>query len=184
MNIHNELNQWANEMLDFHLPRWNELPEIELYMDQLIILIERYLAPLNIEKDHMITPAMVNNYVKLKLLPPPIKKRYHRVHIAYLLAITLFKQVFSLSTIYDAITQHSFRLGEKHAYNLFCEKQELELRRTLSNLLNHQEIVKNEPIADEDIILTFATLALVNKVIVQKTMYLHNNKTTKDIQNT
>ena len=43
-----ELYQWGEDMLTFHLPRWHELPSIDLYMDQLISLIERYLAPLSI----------------------------------------------------------------------------------------------------------------------------------------
>ena len=64
-----ELYQWGEDMLTFHLPRWHELPSIDLYMDQLISLIERYLAPLSIPDEKIITPAMVNNYVKMKLIP-------------------------------------------------------------------------------------------------------------------
>ena len=67
----------------YHLPRWEELPDIELYMDQVITLIERYLAPLLEEADEennkIITSAMINNYVKLGIMPKPIKKRYERV---------------------------------------------------------------------------------------------------------
>lgn len=173
-SMHEELIRWGREMQKFHLPRWNELPEIELYMDQLVILIERYLASYNIENDKIITPAMVNNYVKLKLIPPPIKKRYNRIHLAYLLAITLFKQVFSLSMIHDAINQHAFRLGEKTAYNLFCEKQEAILVNTLSHLISGQSANQDDTVAAEDITITFATQAVVNKLIVQKSIYLQN----------
>ena len=57
-----------------HLPRWHELPDIELYMDQVITLIEKYLSPLiTLEKHTLLTSSMVNNYVKHGLIPAPVK---------------------------------------------------------------------------------------------------------------
>ena len=63
-----QLQQWMDEMQSYRLPRWEELPDIELYMDQVITLIERYLSPLVGQYDNkVITPAMINNYVKLNI---------------------------------------------------------------------------------------------------------------------
>ena len=57
------------------LPRWAELPDLELYMDQVLLLAERSLGP-DAPSDHKgLTASMVNNYVKLGLLPPPVKKK-------------------------------------------------------------------------------------------------------------
>lgn len=79
------------------LPSWNELPEIELYMDQVIVLMEKYLG--SSPDDKLITPSMINNYVKLNIIPPPEKKKYSKVHIAYLIIICSLKQVMPISDI-------------------------------------------------------------------------------------
>ena len=58
-------------MQQLTLPSWDALPEIELYMDQVVSIVERALAPLPDGEGKAVTPAMVNNYVKQKALPPP-----------------------------------------------------------------------------------------------------------------
>ena len=67
------------------LPKWEELPDIELYMDQVIALTNRYLG--NRTKEKMLTSSMVNNYVKMKVMRAPVKKKYTRVHLIYLIVI-------------------------------------------------------------------------------------------------
>ena len=44
--IEKSLQDWGQQLENVHLPRWHELPDIELYMDQVITLIEKYLSPL------------------------------------------------------------------------------------------------------------------------------------------
>ena len=61
-----------------HFPRWQELPEFELYMDQVIALAEKYLSVLTPDHKVPITPSMINNYVKSGALPPPKNKKYNR----------------------------------------------------------------------------------------------------------
>ena len=92
---------WREFMQSFHLPTWEELPDLELYMDQVVSLVVRYvnLQPHSAPKDSILTASAVNNYVRLKLLPPPVKKRYGRVHLAYLIAICCLKSSMSLSSI-------------------------------------------------------------------------------------
>ena len=100
----NALKEWAETIQSVRLPRWEELPELELYMDQVITLVDRYLSPLiQNEKQTVLSSAMVNNYVKHKLVPPPVKKRYNRNHLAYLIAITSLKQVFAIPDINELI---------------------------------------------------------------------------------
>lgn len=70
-----ELELWGQGLEKFQLPRWNLLPDIDLYMDQVLTMIEKYLSPLMIHEDQkIITAAMINNYVKLGLIPAPVKK--------------------------------------------------------------------------------------------------------------
>ena len=103
------LEQWAREAGQFHLPRWQELPELELYMDQVIVFLEGRLSGLFLEKRHLITPAMVNNYVKLELMPKPNKKKYNQRHLAYLVVITLLKELFPIAQIQTAIQMQTSR---------------------------------------------------------------------------
>lgn len=79
------------------IPIWNELPEIDLYMDQIIVLMEKYLG--SATNDKLITPSMINNYVKLGIIPPPEKKKYSKTHIAYLIIICSLKQVMPIADI-------------------------------------------------------------------------------------
>ena len=67
-------SKWGNQIETASLPRWDELPDIELYMDQVINLVSKYLSPiLSQQEQPMLTKSMVNNYVKLGLIPAPVK---------------------------------------------------------------------------------------------------------------
>ncbi|MCI6729490.1 MAG: DUF1836 domain-containing protein [Clostridiales bacterium] len=96
-----KLLYWKDFMQQFHLPTWEELPDLELYMDQVVALVSRYvnLQPHSGPPEPLLTPSAVNNYGRLKLIPPPVKKRYSRVHLAYLIVICCLKSSMSLSSI-------------------------------------------------------------------------------------
>lgn len=99
--VADRLCYWREFMQNFHLPTWEELPDLELYMDQVVSLVTRYvnLQPHSGSPDAILTPSAVNNYVRLKLIPAPLKKRYSRVHLAHLIVICSLKQSMSLSNI-------------------------------------------------------------------------------------
>lgn len=80
------------------LPKWDELPNLDLYMDQVIALVNRYLGFL-CDDEALITHSMINNYVKLKIIPMPVKKRYCKTHLACLIMIGALKQSMSIPTI-------------------------------------------------------------------------------------
>ena len=88
-NTSEDIQKWCQALESYHLPRWDELPDMELYMDQVVTLIEKHIRFLANNDDKLITSAMINNYVKLGLMPKPEKKRYERTHLAYLIVITL-----------------------------------------------------------------------------------------------
>ena len=72
-----------SDIKNLHIPRWSELPEIDLYMDQVVTLINSKLVPFiyNETKDgesQIITKTMINNYVKNNLVEPPVKKQYSK----------------------------------------------------------------------------------------------------------
>ena len=94
------LESWEAQLRTYDLPEWDNLPELELYMDQVVLLLSRYLAFFSQgEEEKIITPSIVNNYVRMKVMPAPAKKRYGRIHIAYLLMICTLKQSLSIAAI-------------------------------------------------------------------------------------
>lgn len=80
---------------------WEDLPDLSLYMDQLISYMPRQLIPL--EEGDALTAAMVNNYIKAGLLPRAEGKRYGRKHLAYLTAICALKPVLSMKELADLL---------------------------------------------------------------------------------
>ena len=100
------------------LPRWEELPDLELYMDQVLALTERYLGA------GQITASMVNNYVKLGVVPPPVKKRYSRAHLARLLEVCALKASLPI----ESIGRLPREPEEAAFYNRFCEAYEEAFR--------------------------------------------------------
>lgn len=94
------LAQWLDRLEESDFPDWDSLPQLDLYMDQVILLLTRYLSPLvRWGEEKTITASIINNYVRMKVVPPPVKKRYSRVHLAYLMIICTLKQSLSISSI-------------------------------------------------------------------------------------
>ena len=94
------LSEWLDKLERFDLPDWDSLPQLDLYMDQVILLLTQYLSPLErYGEEKAITASIINNYVRMKVMPPPVKKRYSRVHLAYLIIICTLKQSLSISCI-------------------------------------------------------------------------------------
>lgn len=105
------------------LPRWESFPDIELYMDQVVAVMEKALALYNKngeEENKLITPSIINNYVKLKVIPAPIKKRYNREHLAYLVMICILKQTLAISSIVKIIKSNLENKSIGELYNAFC----------------------------------------------------------------
>ena len=84
------------------LPQWETLPDIGLYMDQVITLMERTFAPFLPGAE--ITKSMVNNYVKVGLIKRPVGKRYDREHLALLIMIGVLKQALSMECIAQVLS--------------------------------------------------------------------------------
>ena len=92
-----ELLDYLKKAEDFDLPSYKELPSIELYMDQLLKYVNRALEDVNVEEKAILTSFMVNNYVKAKMIPEPIKKKYSKDQIGYLIAISMMKSTMTMS---------------------------------------------------------------------------------------
>ncbi len=95
------VNKWKERLEYYNLPSWEDMPDLELYMDQVVILVNKYLAFTCREDDgeKTVTSAMINNYVKMKIIPAPVNKKYARLHIAYLLMVCTLKQTMNISSV-------------------------------------------------------------------------------------
>ncbi|MGL5043183.1 MAG: DUF1836 domain-containing protein [Culicoidibacterales bacterium] len=169
-----EIKKWADNISLYRLPRWEQLPDIELYMDQVLEMVERYLRPLFAEKtDKIITATMINNYVKLNLIPKPEKKRYRKKHIASILAITILKQILPISDISKGIALQTNTHGAQGAFDLFCQAQENALQ-VLKKQLSEGEIMfqELEKLTMDTIVLNMVTVAFASKIVTEKMLDL------------
>ncbi len=111
---------WLEGLERFRLPDWESLPQLDLYMDQVILLLTRYLAPVERDQDERsITSSIINNYVRMKVMPPPVKKKYSRVHIAYLVIICTLKQSLSISCIRQLLPEDQGEASVRAVYEDF-----------------------------------------------------------------
>ncbi|AYE37443.1 DUF1836 domain-containing protein [Companilactobacillus zhachilii] len=169
-----ELQVWLDKMEDYRLPRFDELPELDLYRDQLLTLVDKYIGPVWLEDGPVVTTSMVNNYVKNGLMPHPEKKRYTREHLAYLIAITFLKQVVSISEIQEGLdVQTKLNGGIAKAYDFFCEKQELALK-----MLNHREegqVLSEKNQSAAYLLVEMVTIAFATKLITKKILMIETH---------
>ena len=107
---------------DLHLPKYSELPSIELYLDQVLRVVNDAVRPyIFSEKDAPLTGTMVNNYVKHGVLPAPQKKLYQKEHLAKLIVITIMKSVYSIPEI-TRFFEISAQADLAKLYDLFCNE--------------------------------------------------------------
>ncbi|MQS75369.1 DUF1836 domain-containing protein [Companilactobacillus halodurans] len=171
-----ELQSWLNKLEEYRLPRFEELPELELYRDQLLTLVDKYVGPVWLEDGPVVTTSMVNNYVKNGLLPHPVKKRYTREHLAYLIAITFLKQVVSFDDIQRGLEiQTRLSGGIDKTYDFFCDKQEIALK-----MLNHRE--EKQAISEKNqssayLMIEMVTLAFATKLVTKKVIRIESKNT-------
>lgn len=124
IDFKNKLSEFEKKLQTYHMPRFRELPDIDLYMDQVLSYVNKYLNVFNNSAENLITSSMINNYVKHGILPPPVGKRYSRIHLAYICVIFFLKQILSLDEIKNIIRHQVNESNEFKAYTYFC--QELE----------------------------------------------------------
>lgn len=122
-NIDMAKEQIKENLSQFQFPRWENLPNFDIYMDQVIYFINNGLAPLYFSDDKIITNSMVNNYVKSSIVKPPVKKHYTQNHLAYLIVVCILKRCYSLTEISNLlkIYQNESNATVGDAYNEFVE---------------------------------------------------------------
>ena len=129
---------------------WDALPDLALYMDQVISYMPRQL--IRYDENENLTSAMVNNYIKDGLLPRADGKKYGQTHLAYLTAICALKQVLSVKEMKTLIQDGLLGREPERVYNYFC--------RTLDSALNDTANQLDEELEEENLSRLALELAL------------------------
>lgn len=169
------LYHYAKGLETFQLPRWESLPEIDLYMDQVIALMEKYLSVFGTSgKDKLITPAMINNYVKLGIIPPPVKKKYSRSHLAHLITVCLLKPVLPIPAIKELLAYQTQNRDISNVFDLFCSRQEDALREMAHQVERTADSLEESDVTAElsRMSLNFSAFANAYKVLGERMMEL------------
>lgn len=157
---------------ELKLPRYKDLPDFGIYSEQLVEIVNKALEAM-FDKDNKLTKSMVNNYVKHKIMPSPIKKRYFRNHIVYCIVITVFKNNLSIAEIDGGILHELKKSSIEESYNYFCDKIE-SVMRLIIDILDKQDNPDTKMTTNIDVDLdkrnglTLAIVSVCTKVITQK----------------
>ncbi|HFI0054615.1 TPA: DUF1836 domain-containing protein [Streptococcus suis] len=103
------------------LPYWHELPDLDLYLDQVLLYVNQTTNSSGLLEQKSLTASMINNYVKHKQLEKPIKKKYQKHQVARLIALTILKNVFSIQEISQTLNLLLISNDSESLYNHFVD---------------------------------------------------------------
>jgi len=110
INTEDILNSILESISRIDYVKADEIPNIDLYMDQVTTFMNDHMkSSKRYEDDKILTKTMINNYAKNELLPPPLKKKYSKEHVMVLIFIYYFKNVLSLRDIEQLLSPISER---------------------------------------------------------------------------
>lgn len=143
----------------FALPRYQDLPQVGLYLDQAVQFVNGYFRAFpGVE----LTPSMVSNYVKKGIISHPIKKKYTREQLASLIYITVSKTVLSMENIEMLFKVQREHCSSAQAYDSFCEEMENCLPFVFGATSEVQDLAPDA--ADEKFLMRSTILAAANKL--------------------
>ena len=156
---------YAKTVADFRLPRWEQIPTLGLYMDQVVTVIDQVLNPLiGFDED-----SMINNYVKLGIVRKPDKKKYSREHIASLIVITILKQSASIGDIRLGIDTALKNGDTQSSYDSFCDYVERSVKTVAKSAVNGDETVRLYfDFNSEHALITMAVCSFATKIVTAK----------------
>ncbi len=161
-----------------------DIPNINLYMDQVTTFMEEHLAySKRYKDDKILTKTMINNYAKNNLLPSPEKKRYTREHMLMLIFIYYFKNILSINDIQSLLgplTDRYFRsendMNLTDIYNEVFSMEKGELDALKKELIERYDIAQgtfeNAPKEDQDFLKLFSFICLLSFDVYVKKMLI------------
>ncbi len=153
------VSDWTLKFAEQKPLTWDRLPDIDLYMDQVVTFLDRQLAlHRRNEEDKIITPSMINNYTKDHVIPRAESKKYSREHIALLLVVCSLKKVMSMPDLSDLLKD--FKVNEDNRiekfYELFRDVQELAAVKTSETITEAMKNINKESDNENEILRNLA----------------------------
>lgn len=181
MEFDNKLKKQIRELVGMGYIAPEDIPSIELYMDQVTTFMDKYLnVHKRTDEDKTLTKTMINNYTKNDLLPPPNKKRYSKEHIILLIFIFYFKSVISINDIHTIlkplVDSYDEETGSKdldEIYSKICNLEKHHYFDIENSIIKTMELAKKNLEKDDDDYtekLTFLSLLGYDIFIKKKLM--------------
>ena len=176
-----KLRRWEKYMHDFRLPDWEEIPDLGLYMEQVTVLLQRYLDyfPPELKEEQFITASTINNYVRTRVMPEPVKRRYYRVHIAYLIVILTLKQSLSIALVHKLLPVGLEEEQVRQIYTAYaaCHRMTAEyfvdqVRLLAGPILDHDAVDGPSAEDPEALIVACAVLSGFMRLLAEKLLLL------------
>jgi len=183
-----KLRRWESYLSDFRLPAWEDIPNFGLYMEQITVLLQEYLDyfPPELKEEQFITAATINNYVRIKVMPEPVKRRYYRVHIAYLIIILTLKQSLSIALISKIIPMGLSEAEVERIYSAYVIRHRKiatyfidQIRMLAGPILGHDEAPETAAETPEALIIDNAVVSGFTRLLTEKLLLLEG----KDLSN-
>lgn len=132
-----ELERLKSRMVSERPADWDTLPDIPLYMDQVVAYLGRQL--ITFRENEGLTSAMINNYIKDGIVPRANGKRYDKEHLATLTAVAVLKQVLSVRDL-TTLMENSITEGDpEEYYERFRSGMDAALKEALVDMENGPE---------------------------------------------
>ena len=181
-----KLARWERYLNHYALPPWDDIPNVGLYMEQVLVLLKEYLdyLPPELKEEQFITAATINNYVQKKFMPEPIKKRYYRVHIAYMIMICTLKQSLCIATLQKLIPNGIEEDEVREIYTAYAHRHRLAVEyfveqvKMIAEPLIYQKESEHAVAVEEtrDFITVQAVVSSFAKLLAEKLLLLEGKK--------
>ncbi len=164
--------------------RPENIPNIDLYMDQITTFMDTQLAKSKRHaNDKILTKTMINNYAKNNLLPPPVKKRYSQEHVLTLIFIYYFKSILSISdiqSILNPLTEKYFASDEslsltdiyEEVFSLESDEVEKMMRDVTNKFNTSFQTFADAPEEEQEFLHTFSFICMLSFDVYVKKMLI------------
>lgn len=187
INTEDLLNSILESIDRIEYIRAEDIPDIDLYMDQVTTFMESHLkhSTRNPEEDKILTKTMINNYAKNDLLPPPVRKKYSKEHVMLLIFIYYYKGILSINDIQQLlrpITGKFFNTdGDYGLENIYeeafgLEKEQIDIMKAdiMEKFRRSERTFTDAPQENKDFLQTFAFICMlgfdvyVKRLLIEK----------------
>lgn len=202
INTEDLINSIIESLGRIHHIKLEDIPNIDLYMDQVTTFMESRLknTTRNPGEDKILTKTMINNYAKNDLLPPPVKKKYSKEHLILLIFIYYYKGILSINDIQILLkpltekyfqTNGALNLGSIYEEVFSLEKTEVEDLKEdiIKKFTTSRDTFKNAPEEDREILQLFSFISMlsydvyVKRLLIEKMVDSFKSATANDSNN-